>query len=55
MLPINKCPRCGCRETMRSHRTHLERLLMVLKPLRCLDCKHRFIVFERVAPNRRPA
>ena len=52
MSRTTKCPRCGYVGTVRSHRRVLERFLVVFKPMRCLDCQHRFLVFERLGADR---
>jgi hypothetical protein len=42
MSQPRKCPRCASIQSNRSHRKSLERLLLVLKPYRCANCRHRF-------------
>ena len=45
MTNVRKCPRCGSSDTARSHRKHVERLLLGVRPYRCNACQRRFFTF----------
>ena len=45
MSLLRKCPHCGCKDVTRSRRKHIERLLLWLKPYRCVGCNRRFFSF----------
>ena len=48
-LGRRRCPHCGSRRVVRSHRSNLLEtllsLLLLLRPFRCLDCNDRHYAF----------
>ena len=42
MNQSRKCPRCGSVQSRRSRRNLLEHLLLILRPYRCANCRHRY-------------